>query len=125
VFQSWGEATAGRAAVIFGPTSTNEPWPPFPFISSYNQTAYVDTFPRYQNVRWYRDSDRDLSRALDKSQRLVETVLERKRRISREQKMEATFRLRRFGQPELPEALFDKPTFVKRACGGRWRVMAP
>ena len=24
---------------------------------------------------------------------------------------------------EIPEAQFKKPTFVRRACGGRWRVM--
>jgi len=25
----------------------------------------------------------------------------------------------------IPESQFDKPTFVRRACGGRWRVMRP
>ena len=62
---------------------------------------------------------------IDKFAKLCETVLERKHRISREQKMLATSRLRRFGLPSMPEALFDKPTFVRRACGSRWRVMTP
>lgn len=25
----------------------------------------------------------------------------------------------------IPESQFNKPTFVRRACGGRWRVMRP
>ena len=63
--------------------------------------------------------------SVDKFAKVVETLLERRRRISGEQKRRATMRLRRFGLPPMPEALFDKPTFVRRACGSRWRVMTP
>ncbi len=31
----------------------------------------------------------------------------------------------RMSPKPIPEAQFKKPTFVRRACGGRWRVMRP
>lgn len=64
-------------------------------------------------------------RMIDEFKRLTETVLEQKRRISRERNRLHIRRARMFAPPPLVEAMFDKPTFVRRACGGRWRVMAP
>lgn len=87
-----------------------------------------DTLPAVVVIRMpgdYTASNEPFDEDVRNFKRLSESVLERRRRISREQKMVATSRLRRFGLPPLPEALFDKPTFVRRACGSRWRVMAP
>jgi len=87
-----------------------------------------DTFPVVVVIRMVGDytyGNEPFYEDIRKFKRLSESVLERRRRISREQKMLATSRLRRFGLPPLPEALFDKPTFVRRACGSRWRVMTP
>jgi len=66
-----------------------------------------------------------LRRQLDEFKRLTETTLERKRRISRERNRLHIRSARTFAPPPLVESMFNKPTFVKRACGGRWRVMHP
>jgi hypothetical protein len=90
-------------------------------------TAHVVVIRNMRSDYTYGNEPLDvtLRRDLDRFSRLAETLLERKRRISREQKRLATARLRRFGLPALPEAMFHKPTFVRRACGSRWRVMTP
>ena len=71
-------------------------------------TSYVDEY-RYRDLR--------------KFIKISESELARRQRVSRDSREQATRSLRHDGLPELAESLFDKPTHVRRACGGRWRVM--
>jgi hypothetical protein len=109
-------------------TNYHDPWQITLPWSPYGRQGY-DTFPTsvivIRSRPDYTYGNEPIGDLIDRFSRLVETVLERKRRISREQKRLAASRLRRFGLPPLVEAMFDKPTFVRRACGGRWRVMRP
>jgi hypothetical protein len=114
--------------------STNypAPWQSTLPLSQYGRQGY-DTFPtsvivirsRPDYTYGNEPSRETLRRQLDEFKRLTETVLEQKKRISRERNRLHIRSARMFAPPPLVESMFDKPTFVKRACGGRWRVMKP
>jgi len=118
---------------MYGTTNYTYPWTLTMPLSRYGGQGYETFGPTVVVIRNMRSEhtygneplDISLKRDLDRFARVSETLLERRRRISREQKRLATSRLRRFGLPALPEAMFSKPTFVRRACGSRWRVMTP
>lgn len=74
---------------------------------------------------WNDGPSSNLSQDVDDFVKKTATVLELRRATSARSRIEADRRLRRFGTPPLSEALFSKPTFVRRACGGRWRVLSP
>lgn len=89
-------------------------------------TAHVVFIRSRSDYTWGNEPSRQtLRRQLDDLKLLTETVLEQKRRISRERNRLHIRSARMFAPPPLVEAMFDKPTFVRRACGGRWRVRAP
>jgi len=67
----------------------------------------------------------DLGEKLQKFADDGETLKARRRRIAIERTRAAIAAARRSPQPEIPESQFSKPTRVRRACGGRWRVMHP
>jgi hypothetical protein len=117
---------------MYGTTNYRDPLTLALPLSRYGYQGYETFGPTVVVIRSRSDYtygneplDISLKRDLDRFARVSETLLERRRRISREQKRLATSRLRRFGLPALPEAMFSKPTFVRRACGSRWRVMTP
>ena len=119
-----------RAAAAGGAPVTFEPWPvrladvwPSRHYSGQTETVVV-IYRRepYRRARSYEDS---LHVEIKKFIQEGESLLARRRRVSRAQRRLAESRLRRFGLPALPEAMFKKPTFVRRACGSRWRVMTP
>lgn len=62
-------------------------------------------------------------RSLARFQLLAETAEETRKRVSKERSRAYIRQAKLFAPPPLAEAMFDKPTFVRRACGGRWRVM--
>jgi len=114
---------------MYGATNYHDPWTSALPLNRYGGQGY-DTFgPTVIVIRNMRlehtYGNEPIARMIDDFKRVSETLLERRRRISREQKMLAASRLRRFGLPALPEVMFHKPTFVRRACGSRWRVMTP
>jgi len=99
------------------PWQSTLPWSP------YGRQGY-DTFPTsvivIRSRPDYTYGNEPLAEVLRwQNDQAAETKLEKKRRISREQRQIAAARLLRFGLPPLVEAMFHKPTFVKRACGGR------
>ena len=117
-------------------TNYREPWQSTLPLSRYGGQGY-DTFgtvvvisrrdDTFGTVVAYGNdpSHETLRRQFDEVKRLTETVLEQKKRISRERNRLHIRSARTFAPPPLVEAMFDKPTFVKRACGGRWRVRTP
>lgn len=99
---------------------------PMPGLNGY--VPWPITAPFWANdplVVFYPRSAQARLADLDEFEKAVETEKERRLRVSRELNRAHIRAARLFSPPPLVEALFARPTFVRRACGGRWRVMAP
>jgi hypothetical protein len=114
---------------MYGATNYHDPWtstlPLRPYGYYQGHETFGSTIVVIRSRSDHTYGNEPIVRMIDDFKRETETLIERRRRVSREQKRLAASRLRRFGLPALPEAMFSKPTFVKRACGGRWRVLTP
>lgn len=87
-------------------------------------------------IRWIEEVGERFARAFNRTldrialgirelERKLESELERKQRLSRDSRILATARLRRFGLPALTENQWFRPLSARRACGeqNRWTVM--
>jgi hypothetical protein len=90
---------------------------------TYTRTVFL--YQRRDYTYGNEPSRETLRRQLDEFKRLTETTLEQKQRISRERNRRHIRSAKLFAPPPLVETMFSKPTFVRRACGGRWRVRTP
>jgi len=71
----------------------------------------------------YRPLVSNISRDVEEFARVVETLVERRLRISRARTREAIRAQRRTAPPRLEARQYDRPRRKGRACGSRHRVM--